>query len=106
MARRQGADVPRTARISNVVRRIVSRPARRLENAGSARAPLKQARRDFSLDWYPDHLVSDREAADAVLGVPESEYRGLAARLWRPKEGAGGLPARWDGRAELLELVG
>lgn len=106
MARDPDRKILLTARVSNVVRRTVSQPAWMLESLRLGRDRRREARRDFSLEWYAEHLVSDEEAAAAVLGISEREYPTLVAGLWRPRGDSGGLPARWNGRPELLELVG
>lgn len=92
--------------LTRAVGRGASRPTWMLEKARLARNRRKEARREFSLSRYADYLASDREAAAAVLDVPEPEYRAAVAQLWKPERAPDAPQAGWEGRDELLDLVG
>jgi predicted O-methyltransferase YrrM len=106
MTSRRGGLSLRAAQLRNGVRRTVSRPTWMLENVRLASNRRRAARREFSLDWYAEHLVSDGEAAAAVLEIPERVYLTAVAELWKPESDPDAPQARWDGRDELLDLVG
>ncbi len=94
------------AHLPNVIRRAVSRPAWMLEHVRLARDRRKDATREFSLEWYAEHLASEGEAAAAVLAIPQHRYEAAVAELWKPESDLDAPHACWGGRAELLDIVG